>query len=612
MISILVFVDLEISTQADEAQSFQVLVQLPNDPYKAIRQAYLVGTDDEFDPFEDPVETETPESPYTIAPPTCHVRESEGSGMSGARSTSLDSIATLSLDHPLTHTSLVLVPSLHMNARMAMRILPVMSPSFSVNIAEVAVMPDSSFRKRFSKGDELGEEEDEDVEESSYSDSESEDEKDEGPTVMDEDPAAEAEGLAARDEGPDMGVEILGLGGDEAVPEGQQLATLVVETAVGEHLRLGYGALKRQEIASREGQMPSVFEIVASPAMAEVEGFLVELGAHIEMHRGLIHDHTLVLALEAWAGCVDTRMENMLRAEYDDHRLVYGMLLQQATLQQELQEMRGRVTALEQERDHTERKAANTATSLDTEQDRGNIFNTQSKATPNEPGSQGTSSGGGPRCQETIRDVVAQTRSERVSKISYDPLLTRVNTPQSDEGLVKEDASKRERIANIDSNKDIYLVNVQNDKDMFGVNDLDGDEVIVENVDVTDQAKEVVDDITLAKALMKIKNKVIKKVNTFVDFKTELVEESSKKAKAEITQEGSLKRAGDKLEQERSKKQKVEDDKESKELKKFLEIIPDDGDDVTIDATHLSSKSLTIVNYKIYQEGKKREDMEVI
>nr|GFA45625.1 hypothetical protein [Tanacetum cinerariifolium] len=59
------------------------------------------------------------------------------------------------------------------------------------------------------------------------------------------------------------------------------------------------------------------------------------------------------------------------------------------------------------------------------------------------------------------------------------------------------------------------------------------------------------------------------------------------------------------MEQERSKKQKVKDDKESEELKKCLEIIPDDGDDVTIDATHLSSKSPTIVDYKIYKEGMK-------
>nr|GEY90678.1 ribonuclease H-like domain-containing protein [Tanacetum cinerariifolium] len=44
------------------------------------------------------------------------------------------------------------------------------------------------------------------------------------------------------------------------------------------------------------------------------------------------------------------------------------------------------------------------------------------------------------------------------------------------------------------------------DEDMFGVNDVDGDEVIVESVDVAEQVKEVVDDITLAKALMEIKS----------------------------------------------------------------------------------------------------------
>ncbi|GKB00855.1 hypothetical protein Tco_0828899 [Tanacetum coccineum] len=84
-----------------------------------------------------------------------------------------------------------------------------------------------------------------------------------------------------------------------------------------------------------------------------------------------------------------------------------------------------------------------------------------------------------------------------------------------------------------------------------------------------------------------------------------LVEESSKKAEAEIAHESSLKRAGEELEQESSKKQKLEEDKESEELKQCLEIIPDDGDDVTIDATPLSTKSPTIVDYKIYKEGKK-------
>nr|GEZ35589.1 hypothetical protein [Tanacetum cinerariifolium] len=106
-------------------------------------------------------------------------------------------------------------------------------------------------------------------------------------------------------------------------------------------------------------------------------------------------------------------------------------------------------------------------------------------------------------------------------------------------------------------------------------------------------------------------DKAMKRINTFIDFKIELVEESSKKSKAEITQEGSLKRTGDDPKQERSKKQKVEDDKESEELNKCLEIIPDDGDDVNIDATPLSSKSPIIVDYKMLKIFD-REDLEVL
>ncbi|GJX04534.1 hypothetical protein Tco_0190450, partial [Tanacetum coccineum] len=40
--------------------------------------------------------------------------------------------------------------------------------------------------------------------------------------------------------------------------------------------------------------------------------------------------------------------------------------------------------------------------------------------------------------------------------------------------------------------EDITLVNDQDDADMFGVNDLDGDEVIVDNLDVVRIAKEIV------------------------------------------------------------------------------------------------------------------------
>nr|GEU67007.1 hypothetical protein [Tanacetum cinerariifolium] len=52
-------------------------------------------------------------------------------------------------------------------------------------------------------------------------------------------------------------------------------------------------------------------------------------------------------------------------------------------------------------------------------------------------------------------------------------------------------------------------------------------------------------------------NKAMKRINNFIDFRTELVEESLKKAQAEITQEESSKRAGYELEQETTKKQKI-------------------------------------------------------
>ncbi|GJU55999.1 putative ribonuclease H-like domain-containing protein [Tanacetum coccineum] len=97
----------------------------------------------------------------------------------------------------------------------------------------------------------------------------------------------------------------------------------------------------------------------------------------------------------------------------------------------------GEDEAVNEEMDDSLERAATTATSLDTEHDSGNIDKTQSKATPNEPNSLGTSSGGGPRRQETIRDTIAQTRSENVSKFSNDPLLARGNTLHSGEDRLK-------------------------------------------------------------------------------------------------------------------------------------------------------------------------------
>ncbi|GJR33787.1 hypothetical protein Tco_1209471, partial [Tanacetum coccineum] len=77
----------------------------------------------------------------------------------------------------------------------------------------------------------------------------------------------------------------------------------------------------------------------------------------------------------------------------------------------------------------------------------------------------------------------------------------------------------------------------------------------------------------------------------FVDFRTYLVE-------------GSSKRAGEELEQESTTKQKVDEDKDTTELQSLMEVIPDE-EEVAIDVVPLATKPPTIVDWKIYKEGKK-------
>ncbi|GKA96687.1 hypothetical protein Tco_0818782 [Tanacetum coccineum] len=278
-----VFVDPKSSTQADGAQSSRVPMPLTKDPYEAIRQAYLDGTNTEFEPFVDPIDIETLESPLAIAPPI-----------------------------PLSQSTLpILVPILRRTARIAVRVPPAMSPGLSASMAGVEAMSESVLGKRFrssyesspsmslpdlpsrkryrgtsefvddSEEDDDGEE-DEEIEESMDSDSVSEDAEDEGPTAKDEDPAAEDEGLTARVEGPGMddegyglddesrGIDDedhsvesdgLGLEEEEAAPEGQRQAALVMRTAMSAPLGLGYGASRHRELALDEGDVYSTFEV---------------------------------------------------------------------------------------------------------------------------------------------------------------------------------------------------------------------------------------------------------------------------------------------------------------------------------------------------------------
>ncbi|GKB24052.1 hypothetical protein Tco_0863453 [Tanacetum coccineum] len=97
-------------------------------------------------------------------------------------------------------------------------------------------------------------------------------------------------------------------------------------------------------------------------------------------------------------------------------------------------------------------------------------------------------------------------------------------------------------------------------------------------------------------------DRAFKRVNTFEDFRTELVE-------------GKEKRAGTELAQEITKKQKVEDDKETSEIKKLMEIIPDE-EEVAIDAIPLAVKEDLETLYKLvkakYKSTRPVEDLDLV
>ncbi|GJT51094.1 putative ribonuclease H-like domain-containing protein [Tanacetum coccineum] len=182
-------------------------------------------------------------------------------------------------------------------------------------------------------------------------------------------------------------------------------------------------------------------------------------------------------------------------------------------------------------------RAATTASSLKAEQDSDNITKTRSKATPNKSSSLRTTSGGGPRCQETMRDTIAQTRFENVSKHSNDSLLARGNTLQSDkdrlklEELMEQCTNLQNRVLDLEKTKTTQANEIASlkrkvkklekknsvqddaDKEMFDVDALNGDEVfvagqVVDATQVSTAATTVIittEEITLAQALEALK-----------------------------------------------------------------------------------------------------------
>nr|GEV67830.1 retrovirus-related Pol polyprotein from transposon TNT 1-94 [Tanacetum cinerariifolium] len=200
-----------------------------------------------------------------------------------------------------------------------------------------------------------------------------------------------------------------------------------------------------------------------------------------------------------------------------------------------------------------------------------------------------------------------------------------------EEGLGdQEDASKQERITEIDADENLSLIDEtaqdqgrMNEEDLFKVHDLDGDEVIV---DIT-AGENVERDATVAKKETLIEIKASKPRVRGV-----IVQEPSEFRTISSSQPSHLPNAKDKgkgimveIEKPLKKKEKIMMDEEvarklKAEMKAKMEeeemiarekeeanrdIVPKDDDDVAIEATPLYSKSPTIVGYKIYKEGKK-------
>ncbi|GJX24566.1 mediator of RNA polymerase II transcription subunit 27 [Tanacetum coccineum] len=104
--------------------------------------------------------------------------------------------------------------------------------------------------------------------------------------------------------------------------------------------------------------------------------------------------------------------------------------------------------------------------------------------------------------------------------------------------------------------------------------------------------------------IQKLFDKALKRVNTFMPMDTEKVKGSKAKAAGSETRvKESSKRAGEELDRESTKKQKVEDKTEQAELKECLEIIPFDED--AVNTIPLATKQAPIVDYKITRDARK-------
>ncbi|GJZ51708.1 putative ribonuclease H-like domain-containing protein [Tanacetum coccineum] len=221
-----------------------------------------------------------------------------------------------------------------------------------------------------------------------------------------------------------------------------------------------------------------------------------------------------------------TGVVKKINKEVQFHALVDGkkVIVSEASVRRDLQlgdkEFNVADEAVHKELGNRLVRATTTASSLEAEQDSGNITKAQSKVTPNEPGSQGTSLGGGPRgntlrsdedsmklnelmelCTNLQSRVLDLEKTKTSQQIKIDSLERR----SSDEEDLGEDGSKQGRISASDANDDITLVSPFIDEQDVKMLDKEEDVVkeVKEGVNVNEEVvEEVVEAINTAKLIV--------------------------------------------------------------------------------------------------------------
>ncbi|GJR97289.1 hypothetical protein Tco_0269463 [Tanacetum coccineum] len=382
----------ETISQTDGARSSRVPILLPNDPYMAVRQAYLATImDSKSELFEDFRVTEIPQplpiasspvpssdDPYLIplsarttpsssdhiptSPDPTPVspltdEEFEASEPSDTRITSsysttpLESTTPLTPDHPLTQTSPT--PTLSQpfyyrrTTRMAVRTQPAMSPGLSARVTEEMTLSPSSFRKRSVRV--TGRSQLVAIRSVPFSDLFSMLEDTETKIEESEAEGTDSEGEESEDEGHDS--EGYGAARRRALELAEEISPSTFE--VGQSSR----SVPDQQVADGTPTPriparttwidPEDASLVTTPSATIVvdEDELLEVGAQLELHQGILHDHTQRL---------DALPPTLLESHGRDITELFDGPRANAGIQRKLQEMRDRVTTLEQERSRRE------------------------------------------------------------------------------------------------------------------------------------------------------------------------------------------------------------------------------------------------------------------